>query len=155
MTSFRCSFLNESFDAGINEAAYHVIVELYDRGNVVLTDFNYIILNILRPRQAGSEDVRFAVREKYPVAGAVQRVSEPTEQEIGEWLTNAKEADTLKKARLTDTRKHAVYCDATMAKFSGVYFSSINLYRSAVKPLDLRYRKRPSSSMAFTMKPTC
>lgn len=42
---------------GTGEAAYHVIIELYDRGNVVLTDFEYVILNILRPRTE-SEDVR-------------------------------------------------------------------------------------------------
>ena len=34
---------------GTGEAAYHVIIELYDRGNIV---------NILRPRTEG-EDVRF------------------------------------------------------------------------------------------------
>ncbi|XP_028966348.1 nuclear export mediator factor NEMF [Galendromus occidentalis] len=82
---------------GINEAANHVIVELYDRGNVVLTDNNFIILNILRPRQAGSEDVRFAVREKYPIAGAIQEVPEPSQQDVIEWLTAAKETDTVKK----------------------------------------------------------
>ena len=35
---------------GSDDAAYHVILELYDRGNVVLTDCDYKILNILRPR---------------------------------------------------------------------------------------------------------
>lgn len=35
---------------GSDVAAYHVILELYDRGNVVLTDCDYKILNILRPR---------------------------------------------------------------------------------------------------------
>ena len=35
---------------GSDAAAYHVILELYDRGNVVLTDCDYKILNILRPR---------------------------------------------------------------------------------------------------------
>lgn len=45
---------------GTGEAAYHVIIELYDRGNVVLTDHEYIILNILRPRTEG-EDVRYVM----------------------------------------------------------------------------------------------
>lgn len=39
-------------------------MELYDRGNVVLTDSNYIILNILRPRTDKDKDVRFSVREQ-------------------------------------------------------------------------------------------
>lgn len=43
---------------GIDEAAYHVIIELYDKGNIALTDHEYIILNILRPRVEG-ENIRF------------------------------------------------------------------------------------------------
>lgn len=42
---------------GSGEAEHHVILELYDRGNIVLTDNSYTILNILRPRKEG-EDVR-------------------------------------------------------------------------------------------------
>lgn len=84
---------------GINEAAYHVIIELYDRGNVVLTDGNYIILNILRPRQAGAEDVRFAVREVYPVKSPLKHFPDVTEDEIRAWLEAASENDPLKKVR--------------------------------------------------------
>lgn len=40
---------------GSGEAAYHVILELYDRGNIVLTDCNLMILNILRPHAEGEE----------------------------------------------------------------------------------------------------
>jgi predicted ribosome quality control (RQC) complex YloA/Tae2 family protein len=43
---------------GSGEAAYHVILELYDRGNIVLTDCNMMILNILRPHTEG-EEVRY------------------------------------------------------------------------------------------------
>lgn len=50
---------------GDEERTCHVIVELYDRGNVVLTDNNYVILNILRPRTDADTDVRFSVRERY------------------------------------------------------------------------------------------
>lgn len=53
---------------GSNEVAYHVILELYDRGNIVITDYEWTILNVLRPRKAGEdEDVKFMVREKYPL----------------------------------------------------------------------------------------
>jgi len=42
---------------GTGEVAYHVIIELYDRGNIVLTDHEFVIMNILRPRTEG-EDVK-------------------------------------------------------------------------------------------------
>ncbi len=38
----------------------------------MLTDFEYTILNILRPRTDDSQDVRFAVKEKYPIEIAKQ-----------------------------------------------------------------------------------
>lgn len=57
---------------GINEAAYHVIVELYDRGNVILTDHQHIILNLLRVRRGGeNDDVKFGVRDLYPLHRAI------------------------------------------------------------------------------------
>ena len=40
---------------GSGEAAYHLVLEMYDKGNLVLTDGEYKILNILRPRVAGEE----------------------------------------------------------------------------------------------------
>uniref|UniRef100_A0A8C9S9S2 Ribosome quality control complex subunit NEMF n=1 Tax=Scleropages formosus TaxID=113540 RepID=A0A8C9S9S2_SCLFO len=55
---------------GSDEAAYHLIVELYDRGNIVLTDHEFTILNLLRVRTAEVEDVKFAVRERYPIENA-------------------------------------------------------------------------------------
>uniref|UniRef100_A0A8C0LCW7 Ribosome quality control complex subunit NEMF n=1 Tax=Canis lupus dingo TaxID=286419 RepID=A0A8C0LCW7_CANLU len=63
------------FQFGSDEAAYHLIIELYDRGNIVLTDYEYLILNILRFRTDESDDVKFAVRERYPVDHA--RAAEP------------------------------------------------------------------------------
>jgi predicted ribosome quality control (RQC) complex YloA/Tae2 family protein len=42
------------------------------QGNIVLTDHEYMILTILRPRTDQSEDVRFAVHQKYPVESAKQ-----------------------------------------------------------------------------------
>lgn len=49
---------------GDEERSCHVIVELYDRGNIILTDYNYIILNVLRPRTDNDNDVKFSVKEK-------------------------------------------------------------------------------------------
>ncbi|NXW48544.1 NEMF factor, partial [Nyctiprogne leucopyga] len=66
------------FQFGSDEAAYHLIIELYDRGNIVLTDHEYLILNILRFRTDEADDVRFAVRERYPVDSAKAAAPLPT-----------------------------------------------------------------------------
>jgi predicted ribosome quality control (RQC) complex YloA/Tae2 family protein len=72
---------------GSNEAAYHLIIELYDRvswdksitiqnncsamkcsslqGNIILTDHAGTILALLRTRTDTDKDVRFAVRERF------------------------------------------------------------------------------------------
>ncbi len=42
------------------------------QGNVILTDWTYTILSLLRPR-VDNDDVKFAVRERYPVEVANQR----------------------------------------------------------------------------------
>ncbi|CAG5087321.1 Oidioi.mRNA.OKI2018_I69.PAR.g11517.t1.cds [Oikopleura dioica] len=55
---------------------YHLIIELYDRGNIILCDQDYTILNLLRARTDKATDERFAVRETYPVAQA-QPLKEP------------------------------------------------------------------------------
>jgi predicted ribosome quality control (RQC) complex YloA/Tae2 family protein len=48
---------------GANETAHHLIIELYDKGQIALCDHNYVILTLLRPRSDG-DDVRFAVHER-------------------------------------------------------------------------------------------
>ena len=50
---------------GTGDVACHLVLELYDRGNMVLTDHKYLILNILRPRVA--QETKFLARETYPV----------------------------------------------------------------------------------------
>lgn len=40
---------------GSGEAAYHVILELYDRGNIILTDYEMVILYVLRPHTEGDK----------------------------------------------------------------------------------------------------
>ncbi|KAL4613104.1 nuclear export mediator factor NEMF [Arapaima gigas] len=82
---------------GSDEAAYHLIVELYDRGNIVLTDHEYTILNLLRVRTAEVEDVKIAVRERYPIENA--RPLEPiiSLDRLTEMLSSAPEAEQLKR----------------------------------------------------------
>ncbi|NXP56648.1 NEMF factor, partial [Heliornis fulica] len=85
------------FQFGSDEAAYHLIVELYDRGNIVLTDHSYIILNILRFRTDEADDVRFAVRERYPVDSAKAPTPLPTLERLTEIMSNAPKGEQLKR----------------------------------------------------------
>ncbi|CAD6225880.1 GSCOCG00005772001-RA-CDS [Cotesia congregata] len=80
---------------GSNQAAYHVILEVYDRGNIVLTDHEYTILNILRPHTEGDK-IRLAIREKYPTDRAHLTTMSPPEL-IHEKLSSGKTGDPLKK----------------------------------------------------------
>ncbi|NXN24720.1 NEMF factor, partial [Nycticryphes semicollaris] len=85
------------FQFGSDEAAYHLIVELYDRGNIVLTDYEYVILNILRFRTDEADDVRFAVRERYPVDSAKAPAPLPTLERLTEIISNAPKGEQLKR----------------------------------------------------------
>ncbi|XP_071757357.2 ribosome quality control complex subunit NEMF [Centroberyx gerrardi] len=82
---------------GSDEAAYHLIVELYDRGNVILADYEYTILNLLRFRTAEAEDVKIAVRERYPVENA--RPPEPliSLDRLTEVLSKAPNGEQVKR----------------------------------------------------------
>lgn len=52
---------------GRGEAAYHILVELYASGNVILTDHDYTILSLLRTHEfEGEGGSRIAVKQKYP-----------------------------------------------------------------------------------------
>uniref|UniRef100_A0A336M9G0 CSON014042 protein n=1 Tax=Culicoides sonorensis TaxID=179676 RepID=A0A336M9G0_CULSO len=80
---------------GTGEAAYHIIVELYDRGNIVLCDHEYTILNILR-YHIDSDVVKFAVKEKYPLHLARQYNGVPDVEKLKEILLNGKTGDSLR-----------------------------------------------------------
>lgn len=110
------------FQFGTGEAAYHIILELYDRGNIILTDYNWLILNVLRPHTEG-ETVRwkivtsaksivhfyeplwcfieffyrFAVKEKYPLDRAKERPDPLSEDRLRELINTAKTGENLKK----------------------------------------------------------
>uniref|UniRef100_A0A7N8XYI1 Ribosome quality control complex subunit NEMF n=1 Tax=Mastacembelus armatus TaxID=205130 RepID=A0A7N8XYI1_9TELE len=82
---------------GSEEAAYHLIIELYDRGNIILADHEYTILNLLRFRTAEAEDVKIAVRERYPVESA--RPPEPliSLERLTEILRKAPNGEQVKR----------------------------------------------------------
>nr|XP_021523873.1 nuclear export mediator factor NEMF isoform X3 [Aotus nancymaae] len=85
------------FQFGSDEAAYHLIIELYDKGNIILTDYEYVILNILRFRTDEADDVKFAVRERYPLDHA--RAAEPllTLERLTEIIASAPKGELLKR----------------------------------------------------------
>ncbi|XP_042310967.1 nuclear export mediator factor NEMF [Sceloporus undulatus] len=85
------------FQFGSDEAAYHLIIELYDRGNIVLTDHEYLILNILRFRTDEADDVKFAVREHYPIDHAKAATPLPSLERLTEIITTAPKGDQLKR----------------------------------------------------------
>lgn len=93
---------------GIGEAAYHVILELYDRGNIILTDYDMTILYILRPHYEG-EDIRFAVREKYPSDRAKKIKLLPTEIELRDMIDKSQPGDSLRRVIMS-----AVDCGPTV-----------------------------------------
>ncbi|EDX14359.1 GD21177 [Drosophila simulans] len=84
------------FQFGTGDAAYHVILELYDRGNVILTDYELTTLYILRPHTEG-ENLRFAMREKYPVERAKQPTKELEPEALVKLLENARNGDYLRQ----------------------------------------------------------
>ena len=83
---------------GTGEATYHIILELYDRGNIVLTDYELVILYVLRPHTE-ADKFKFSVREKYPVE-RVKEHTTVTRDSLIELLRNAKVGDSLKKVLL-------------------------------------------------------
>lgn len=81
---------------GVGEAAYHVILELYDKGNIILADKDYIMINILRPHTE-DEKQKFFVKEVYPNSRPKNRLNPPTEDSLIQILKTAKPSSNLKK----------------------------------------------------------
>ena len=65
------------FVFGKEEAAAHVILELYAGGNIILTDHRYEILALLRTHSYDTA-VTVAVKQLYPVAYATTAVGAET-----------------------------------------------------------------------------
>ncbi|TSW08327.1 Nuclear export mediator factor NEMF [Bagarius yarrelli] len=82
---------------GSEEAAYHLIVELYDRGNIILTDHEYTILNLLRFRTTGAEDVKIAVRERYPIESARPPEALISLERLNDILSKAQSGEQIKR----------------------------------------------------------
>ena len=65
----------------------------------MLTDCDYKIMNILRPRVAGEE--KFLVRETYPLELCKQTAPEINQEKIENLLATSKENDTIKKGNVS------------------------------------------------------
>ena len=78
---------------------------------MVLTDHEYKILNILRPRVAGEE--KFLVRETYPLDLCKTELPTVDPEKLHELLSNAKDNDTLKKGLLPSLMKFPIFLTLT------------------------------------------
>jgi len=101
---------------GSAEAAYHIIIELYDRGNIIFTDYEFTILNILRPRTEG-EDVKFLVKEKYQRESTMAEVVALTTETLSSWFASAKEGDNLKKILVPRTNYGPALTEHVLLEF--------------------------------------
>jgi predicted ribosome quality control (RQC) complex YloA/Tae2 family protein len=54
---------------GKGEHSYHILIELYAAGNVILTDHEYTILSLLRSHKF-DETAKIQIKEKYPFTSA-------------------------------------------------------------------------------------
>lgn len=82
-----------------DEYGFHMIVEFYAMGNIILTDNSYNILSLLRVHRYEEEQVKVAVRQVYPVqiaakGGGATKVVE-SGKELCLWMKNA--LDEMKK----------------------------------------------------------
>ncbi|KAJ2402059.1 hypothetical protein GGI23_000981 [Coemansia sp. RSA 2559] len=77
------------------EGTYHILCEFYASGNVILTDYQYQILALLRVVRLDNE-AAYAVGKTYSLPGA--RDIEPVgKDELIEWLKRAGPKDNLKR----------------------------------------------------------
>lgn len=84
------------FQFGIGESTFHLILELFNRGNLILCDGEMITLNVLRPHTEG-ESIRFVVREKYPEARGRTNADRSNREIAREALDAVNDDDWLKR----------------------------------------------------------
>ena len=79
-----------TFGTGINK--YHVIIELYSRGNIILCDHEYIILNVLRTYTINNNDntMQVIVGKKYQ-----HEILSSNNNDINKFLIEYKQDDLI------------------------------------------------------------
>lgn len=83
---------------GTGVASYFIILELFDKGNVILCDHQLMILNVLRPHTEGHDEFRFVVKEIYPISNrARQDDGSPSFSTLKEKIKQAHAGYTLRE----------------------------------------------------------
>eukprot|EP00401_Gymnodinium_catenatum_P082991 CAMPEP_0117617342 /NCGR_PEP_ID=MMETSP0784-20121206/85544_1 /TAXON_ID=39447 /ORGANISM="" /LENGTH=229 /DNA_ID=CAMNT_0005421183 /DNA_START=185 /DNA_END=870 /DNA_ORIENTATION=+ len=72
------------FTFGRGENAFHLILELYVSGNLILTDHEYTIQALLRTHSDSEMQTKVAVKHVYPIANATGLLTMPIEDFYGE-----------------------------------------------------------------------
>ncbi|XP_048456043.1 ribosome quality control complex subunit NEMF-like [Rhincodon typus] len=90
------SLLNADWYKG-QTSAFFVSYHLIEAGNIILTDNEYTILNLLRFRTDEVQDVKFAVRERYPVDNAKGPEPPLSLERLNEVLANTPKGEQIKK----------------------------------------------------------
>ena len=89
---------------GSGEAQYHLIVELYDRGNIVLVDREHTILSLLRAHKHDSTvNMSMVVGEAYPLDGVSQIKRFGVDELIANLEKGAAAGDPALKQHLSGT----------------------------------------------------
>ncbi|CAL8464758.1 g4293 [Coccomyxa elongata] len=85
------------FSFGTGDACYHLILELYAQGNVILADANYVILTLLRSHRDDDKGLAIMARHAYPVHAIRLRTAlEPAQLDAA--LEAADDKQTLRGA---------------------------------------------------------
>ncbi|SCU65550.1 translation-associated element 2, putative [Trypanosoma equiperdum] len=93
------------FRFGVAEgASYHIIVELFSKGNIVLTDHEYRIMLLLRAHK--DDGVNMFVRELYPVTKSFEQQQEEECQQLTE---GAQRVEALRREWGAVFTRHAEY----------------------------------------------
>src|SRR3990167_5224324 len=97
------------FTFGSGESAYHLIVELHSKGNIILTDYKYTIMTLLRTFLYKNTDTLIATNHIYPTEDA-QQIQKISIEKLKDSLETADKSLPLKQF---------------LAKFYGIYLAKI------------------------------
>ncbi|XP_066906354.1 ribosome quality control complex subunit NEMF homolog isoform X2 [Halyomorpha halys] len=123
---------------GTGEVAFHIILELYSRGNIILTDYLFKIVSLLRPFVDGDSH-NYAVQETYPI----NRIKDKTVMSainIQQIISSSKRSMTIAKALLphfdfgSSLMEHALIKANFDPETKMKYFSD-EAYKNLVKEL--------------------
>ncbi|ORC85924.1 uncharacterized protein TM35_000311100 [Trypanosoma theileri] len=112
------------FRFGVSEdASYHIIIELFSKGNIILTDHEYRIMLLLRTHR--DDDIKMCVRELYPVTSAFdeQQAKEQKEREANcsdMMIVKAQRTEALRQEWNSVFTRHADY-ETTRSTLSAVH----------------------------------